>query len=370
MCDRNKKSNDSFYMKRNLEFLPQIDGLRFIAVMGVIIFHWAAQNFTGSVILANIPFGTGVNMFFVISGFLITYILLLKKSDIADGNSNFKTEIKNFYAKRTLRIFPIYYLLILLLCIFNYQEIKLYIIDLLTYTSNWYMVLENKFIGHQTHLWSLAVEEQFYLIWPFCILLIPKRRILFTIIAFIIIGLLSKVYFLYFTNHTMAVNGATFSCFDSLGFGALIAYNQVNKIVPINLKYAKIGLWLSIVLYIILYVKPILLTGQLNYLLFNTITSVVFFFVILIAANNGFSGFWKAILENKSVLYLGKISYGMYLYHNFIGILYFSGLNQYFPSFKSDFDLFALYFILLVIISTLSWYLIERPILSIKKRFQ
>ncbi|MCD6065202.1 MAG: acyltransferase 3 [Bacteroidetes bacterium] len=361
--------NTSF-MKKNLEFLPQIDGLRFIAVLGVIIAHWVAQSFTGSVILGNIPYGTGVNLFFVISGFLITYILLLKKDDIANKESTFKTEIKNFYVKRTLRIFPIYYLLILILCIVNYEEIRLYLIDLLTYTSNWYMVLENKYIGHQTHLWSLAVEEQFYLVWPFCILLVPKKRILLTIFLFILIGFLSKIFFLFFTSHVSAVNGATFSCFDSLGFGALIAYNQIHKVVKLNIKYVKILLWSSILVYILLYVSPGLLKDPVKFLLFNSMTSVVFFFMIFIAANNGYTGFWKAILENKSVLYLGRISYGMYLYHNFIPLIYFAGLNKFFPGFKTDFDLFVIYFLMLVIISTVSWYLIERPLLSLKKRFQ
>src|ERR1700756_295077 len=98
--------------KRSIDFLPQIDGLRFVAVFGVMVFHWVAWDFSNSFVLRNIPFGTGVNLFFVISGFLITYILLNKKDEIAEKKTTFFREMRNFYIKRTLRIFPVYYLLI------------------------------------------------------------------------------------------------------------------------------------------------------------------------------------------------------------------------------------------------------------------
>ena len=356
--------------KRTIEFLPQVDGLRFIAVLGVMIHHWIIQDFSNSFILKNIPFGTGVNLFFVISGFLITYILLKKKDNIAENETSFLHEMKNFYVKRTLRIFPIYYLVIILLCIFSYSEIKEYLGYLITYSINWFMVFKGVYIGNRTHLWSLAVEEQFYLIWPFLIFMIPKRWVLGLSIFAVLLSLVSKIYFSYFTPYWMGVNGATFSCFDSLGLGVLIAFLQKNRMQPFKLKSYKLYLSISVVAYILLFVSPGYLNQQLRALFLNFATSVVFFFVIIIAANNGFAGNFKLFLENKTTLYLGRISYGLYLYHAFVPDIYYSCLSRFFPKLIGDADLCILFFILSVLLATISWYLIEKPILNFKRYFQ
>lgn len=354
--------------KRSIDFLPQIDGLRFVAVFGVMLQHWTSQNFQSSYVLGHIPFGAGVNLFFVISGFLISYILLKKKQEITENSTTFLKEIGNFYVKRTLRIFPIYYLLIILLIIFSYDQIKAYLIYLITYSVNWYIVYNKIFIGNKSHLWSLAVEEQFYLIWPFIILLIPKRFILTSIIVAVLVSLVSKVYF-YNSPYGMGVNGATFSCFDSFGFGAIIAYFNFFYQSKFDVRMFKYLLYLSILVYILLFINPMFMGQTERTLFFNFSTSVIFFFFVFIASNNGFSGGFKSFLENKIILYFGKISYGLYIYHNFIPDIYFSGLNKFLPNMKGDFDLFLIYFTLTLIVSIISWNLIEKPLLGLKRHF-
>lgn len=357
-------------VKRSIDFMPQIEGLRFVAVTSVVIGHWVSQDFSNSFILSNIPFTHGVNLFFVISGFLITYILLNKKDEISEKKTSFWEAIKNFYVKRTLRIFPIYYILIILLCVFSYDSIKDYVIYLFTYSINWYMVIKGDYIGTQGHLWSLAVEEQFYLIWPCLIFLVSKKWTLRFIVISILFSFVSKCYFMYYTGYWMGVNGATFSCFDSLGLGALIAYSQKNRTMPFKPKLYKIGLVVSILIYTALFVYPGYLSQSIRSLLWNFATSVVFFFVVIIAANRGFTGLYKSFLENKVVLYLGRISYGMYLYFAFVPQIYFAYIRAFFPSFKGDADLFIMFFILNVLLATISWYLIEKPLLSLKRYFQ
>jgi peptidoglycan/LPS O-acetylase OafA/YrhL len=355
--------------KRSITFLPQIDGLRFVAVFGVMMHHWVSQNFSNSFILNGIPFGTGVNLFFVISGFLISLILMNKKEEIALGTTTFGREIKNFYVKRFLRIFPIYYLLILILCIFSYSAIKDYLVYLLTYTINWFMVFKGVWIGDKTHLWSLAIEEQFYLIWPFLIFFIPRRFIFSLIILSIAISWGSKIYF-FNSPYWMGVNGSTLSCFDSFGLGALAAYLQRKSGSGLNIRLLKVLLIISIFIYVLLFVSPGYLGQDARTLSFNFATSFIYFFIVLIAANNGYKNSIKGFLENNTILYLGKISYGLYLYHNFMGAIYFSGVNQWFPSLKGDFDIVIMYFLITVLFATVSWYLIERPILNYKKYFQ
>ena len=166
----------------------------------------------------------------------------------------------------------------------------------------------------------------------------------------------------------MAVNGATFSCFDSLGLGALIAYLQYKEI-PFKPRLYKTGLIISVVFYILLFISPGYLSPSLNALLSNFATSVVFFFIVMIAANNGFNGGFKSFLENRTILYFGRISYGLYLYHAFIPALYFGGINRFFPNVKSDADICLIYFMITIALASISWYLIERPILKLKNFF-
>lgn len=357
-------------MKRSLEFLPQVDGLRFVAVMGVILHHWCQEYLAGSFFFTNIPIGTGVNLFFVISGFLITFILLGKKDDIAEGKSTVGEALRNFFVRRTLRIFPIYYLFIVILCITSFDEIRDYVAALFTYTSNWYIVINKTYIGSLTHTWSLAVEEQFYLIWPFLLFLVPRRRVLAMIVVFILIGLASRIWFFFFTSYPMAANGATTSCFDSLGFGALIAYNRYYNIIPFNIRWASMALWGSVLVYVALYIWPHWLSAQWTTVSFNTATSLIYFLMVYMAAYSGFAGGWKAFLEHPTVLYLGRISYGLYLYHNLPGEIHWYHLRDRFPEISGPFDSIVIYAVILLILATVSWYLIEQPILKLKRRFQ
>ena len=351
--------------------MPQIEGLRFVAVLSVVVGHWVSLDFSNNFVFFNVPYAAGVNLFFVISGFLITAILLKKKEDIREGKTSFLKAIKNFYIKRIIRIFPIYYLLIAILCILSYNSIKEYLVYLWTYTLNWYMVAKGTYTGNVTHIWSLAIEEQFYLIWPFLLFIVPKRWVLGTIIIFILIGIFSKIYFQYYTHYWMGVNAATTSCFDSLGLGALIAYIQRKRTGAFKPRLYKIYLLISILAYILLFVDPGYLSPELRGLFSNFGNSVVFFFIVIIAANNGFARISKSFLENKVVLYLGSISYGIYLYQAYAPDVYFNtGINQHFPNMKGDADLFIMLFLTAIIIASASWFLIERPLLSLKKYFQ
>src|SRR5205823_2953152 len=106
----------------------------------------------------------------------------------------FMQAIKRFYARRTLRIFPIYYLTLLFLYLINFQNIKDVFNWVVSYTTNIYLSLDKPYIGSFNHLWSLAVEEQFYLLWPFLIFFIPKRSLPVLFYSAIVISILFKVF--------------------------------------------------------------------------------------------------------------------------------------------------------------------------------
>ncbi len=190
----------------------KIDGLRFIAIALVLVHHFSysiGRNFTIGYY--------GVDLFFVISGFLITLILCKSKG-------NFKSAYKNFIGRRTLRIFPIYYLTVLILYLLNLEVVRNYLLTILTYTFN-YTIAYNKLpLTPISHFWSLCVEEQFYLFWPFIVLPLRNnyRYLVWAIITISIfsfsqlaIGYISWMKPYYYLH--------LFTRMGSLGLGALAA---------------------------------------------------------------------------------------------------------------------------------------------------
>ncbi len=159
----------TFHIK---DYIPQFDSLRAIAVLLVIVHHWVPENS----ILNYTPNGPlGVNIFFVLSGFLITGILLKSKKQVETHGLARKTVFRNFYIRRTLRIFPIYYLLLIVLWYLKDPSIQKDGVYYFTYTSNFLFYSEQFFPGRLAHLWPLAVEEQFYIIWPFLIIFTLRK---------------------------------------------------------------------------------------------------------------------------------------------------------------------------------------------------
>jgi peptidoglycan/LPS O-acetylase OafA/YrhL len=160
-----------------LTYRIQIDGLRCFAIISVMIAHWIAWD-TINPILNSAPWGNGVILFFVISGFLITNILLEQKQKIDTFKISQQHALKIFYLRRFFRIFPIYFLLLFFLYYIDYPNIRQNFIWFITYTSNILQGITNKDVGNLSHLWSLAVEEQFYIIWPLFIFFIPEKHLL------------------------------------------------------------------------------------------------------------------------------------------------------------------------------------------------
>ena len=159
------------------------------------------------------PLGSiGVRLFFVLSGFLITRILLESRSwPTAHA-------LKVFYARRALRIFPLFYLVLALAAVINIGPVRQTIGWHVTYLTNVYLFDRGSWHGSISHLWSLAVEEQFYLVWPILMLTAPERRLPAIIAATIVAAPITR----------LLVGGAMSSvlptsCLDSLGAGALLA---------------------------------------------------------------------------------------------------------------------------------------------------
>jgi len=342
-------------------YFKHLDGVRAIAVLMVVWHHWydKPSNF-------HISGALGVGMFFVLSGFLITNILLKQQVDFQSGLAGVKAKIlKTFYIRRTLRIFPIYYLYVgtlIVLGVGQAREIWPWLVGyaynlLLFTTNNWHS-------GYVEHLWSLAIEEQYYLIWPFLLLSCPPRYNQYLIAGFILLGMSTKAV-LYLHAPDTQFSKFPFCQFDAFGLGSALSLLWQRKV---NIPFAGILMWvfwaaaLSIP-FKVFHFHGLSFLGQVLPLYY---TGCALFIYVAAKGIKGIPGYF---FDNSFVIYLGKISYGIYLYHLFVPdfvkwILPQMGLPM--PSREVGWILYSL---LTFSICSISWFLIEKPINQLKDRY-
>jgi peptidoglycan/LPS O-acetylase OafA/YrhL len=355
------------HQKSGHRYYPQLDSLRAIAVILVIFSHWFSKNhfinrYSENGIL-------GVTLFFVLSGFLITGILLKSKEKIATGDSAISA-FKVFYIRRALRIFPVYYVLLFVLLLLNLADISKTFWWHFYYGSNVYYYLKGAFAGNLSHLWSLSVEEQFYLIWPAVILLIPRGFLTPVFIVGIVAGIGFRLLMINDTN----VMGRFLmpGSLDSFCIGGLLAFGRENTIGWYT-QYLQSQKLFVVVAFILLFVVHMPFFRDLPRSVSQSMSlffiSIAFGILIDRATFSIEVPILKQVLNNQVLLYIGKISYGIYLYHNFIP--YFFDLKiEWMPDLLVMYVIQFLRFSFLVILSTFSWYVVEKPFLRIKDRFQ
>ncbi|MBI5396616.1 MAG: acyltransferase [Verrucomicrobia bacterium] len=296
------------------KYMPPLDGLRAFACLAVLVFH------------LEVPFcqlgWSGVFLFFVISGFLITGILL----DTKDREGYFR----NFYIRRSLRIFPIYYLLLAAVVVWiKWRGEPLGALG-------WYVVYaQNILIGRESfsvafphwmnHTWTLAVEEQFYLLWPLCVFLLSRRALVVMSVSLIGVSILCRAWFSLAVENVFLTFTPLPCVVDSLAVGALLALLVRGGGRWTAASLARIGRWLVVASGIPLvalvaghghgkYWRPEeYLLGSIPNLLLFTLMAGFFGGVILVAVCGG--GLTSRVLNLRFLRHIGRISYGLYLYH-------------------------------------------------------
>jgi len=360
-----------------MKYIKQLDSLRAIAVFLVIFSHWVTIRSINKFINNSDIGAIGADIFFVLSGFLITRILFDSRNKAEVIQIPISTVIKNFYIRRTLRIFPIYYFTIILLFYFQANtgtNIKTAFLYFVTYTSNFYFFNIQHWDGIISHLWSLAVEEQFYLIWPWVILFIRKKYFLPVIMVFIFLGIISQLLL-----KDVPLNYVlTFTCFDAFGLGALLAWQVTYRQASIKMFYKRATV-ISCFAVIMLLIG--LLQGQWRYIPLRTIVAILSVWMIAyILVNEGKETvIFKYLLNNKVLIFIGKISYGIYMYHNIVPyMLNIQIIDKYFNPLLPDLILkkywTSLYLfensVLLILISWASYVFIEKKFLKFKEHYR
>jgi peptidoglycan/LPS O-acetylase OafA/YrhL len=353
---------------------PALDGLRGIAIILVVFFH--NFGFTNYFFFGWL----GVDLFFVLSGFLITDILIR-----GIGTKNF---LRSFYIKRVLRIFPIYFLLLIIFLIVipnlpSYDGSLKYYTDnqiwLWTYLQNWlYIFKPIEKSNVLLHLWSLAVEEQYYIIWPFVILLFRNLKILLALSVL----LLLSIFILRIVVWNQHMEGFQYFSWYS--------FTRID------------GLCLGSILALLKFISPKFITNNTPYIVL-TVAAASFIFYFINKNNEysfpylplvGYSTFgilfmiivYEAATHNRNLItillsfaplrFIGKISYGFYIFHWPVYKWLYPELTEYFKTFsfasKITPNILAASVATVAgfLISVLSFYSFEIRFLKLKKYFR
>jgi len=351
--------------------MPQLDGLRAFAVFAVLVHHLLHPSLL-PLGLSFIPWGAmGVRLFFVLSGFLITS-LLLQARDSAEAAGSRGAAIRRFYLRRALRIFPIYYLVIVLALFFGPGDAREQIPWLASYAYNFWIAVLGWWTAYFSHFWSLCVEEQFYLLWPWVVLYAPRRHLKTIAVVMIALGPLYRALAVSLAFNNIAVYTVTFSSMDTLGMGSLLALASMGRspTESIQKSWRTRALPLGLAAMILLQ-GTLLLSGPNlpHVVLFDTALALTFSCLIA-AASHGMGRPGQLILGNRPIVYLGRISYGIYVYHLFMPDL----LRPVFALLGADVAPrglleFAVSTAATVVVASLSWHFVERPLMRLKHRF-
>ena len=301
---------------------------------------------------------TGVDLFFVLSGFLITRILL------SDKESPFY--LRDFYIKRSLRIFPLYYFF---LVYYLFIDPLLLGKPVPLFSSYWWWLVYLQNIPPTfgisscgpAHYWSLAIEEHFYLFWPLLVFYCRRRGLM--IAAFSMIALSFGMRFIFLT-HDWNPFYFTLTRLDALSFGTILALLEPNlrSNIVVDLKFLSLMLVAFVSMTLVAYV---FFTGKSYFIIQIVKYPVIAFFyfsLIAIIICSQSESIVCRIFSNKFALYLGGISYGLYVYHGTC----FRWFDRLFPKAPILLSI-ILSFGFTIVVAHISFKIIESPFLQMKK---
>jgi peptidoglycan/LPS O-acetylase OafA/YrhL len=332
-----------------------LDGLRGVAIFLVVFHHYvnaALKPASGSVVYYLMIPGrlawTGVDLFFILSGYLVGGTLI--------ANRNSPVFFRTFYVRRACRIFPLYFAVVAAFYVLNERVWGIprpRLLEYLTLAQNFWMAAANNFgVMTLAVTWSLAIEEQFYLAIPFVVRAVEPRRLWWIIVACLALApLLRLVLFVTLANGYFASHVLFFTRMDTLAFGVLIALVRHRGIVLSERVLYLAWFVLAVAMLFVAWKErsPNLLFRILCYDVFAMFYSVT----LLLVLQRGFRA-----LRMKPIVYLGIISYGVYLLHQPINRLLRHG-NVVFGNAR-DVAVTGGAFVVVLLIASMSWELFEK----------
>jgi peptidoglycan/LPS O-acetylase OafA/YrhL len=364
-------------------YRPALDGLRFFAFVAVFLHHLfpydpaiyrlmgAAEGpaqWMGALALSG---ATGVDLFFCLSAYLITELLLREHE--ARGS----VDVRAFWIRRALRIWPLYYFFVALSALVLPQVsaelsqplTSAQLLSFLFFFSNWHFAVHGYADTAAALLWSVAIEEQFYVVWPLVIRLASPPRLPAVFAALLVVGPATRAYLATGGIPHPGIWCNTFARLDPIALGGILALAFHRR--PFTLSRAKrAALVAAGVLGIVATVRLVPLATNPPRLALAGAYSVVALCtgLILVAALGAQEGTW---LSARPIVYLGRISYGLYVFHQLalrlVGLPL--GIFRSMPGPGTTLGWIVGSFGLTVVMAAVSYRLLEKPFLRLKTRF-
>lgn len=357
-----------FNQYQHQRYFQSLDGVRFLSIIAVIWHHSLPPDLPAVFSRGFL----GVDMFFVLSGYLIVTLLLREKE-----KSNQKISLKNFYIRRALRIFPVYFGVLLALS-FIYGVLKSNDPDseqffslfgiYMAFIANWSLV----HVANLSIYWSLATEEQFYIVWPIIEKICRPRITLLVLLVFIVInqcinfGIFDTLFiFLYKTPEVVELEilNATFT---PICLGVLLAHLLHNEVWFKRAAHILSSKYASLIVLCALCMSITFSPSDLSGLPRLSIQFIMCIWLATLVIKEGH--ILEGVMSFAPIKRLGQISYGMYIYHMFALHIVRELLQHY--GISVDYYLFILGFLLTIFIAEMSFRLYESPILSLNKKFR
>jgi peptidoglycan/LPS O-acetylase OafA/YrhL len=359
-----------------------LEGIRAISFLVVFGFH------AGYISIGWV----GVQLFFVLSGFLITKTLLIMKLNLNMGEYLFK-----FLFRRLLRILPLYYFFLAFILVMSsflisirYKtaimgEVQEILPSTFLFIYNFSAALRDASPSHfLIHLWSLCVEFQFYFLWPFLIYLTPDKHLKKVFLAGIVLGPIIRFIFhllqangllsVFQSPSSLALYTLPFSHIDAFAFGAYVSRFEIDKaknklfltgLITIFSGFLSQYMTFGSIGNISALGYRVTLPNAYQFIWAYSLINCFFALMIYCVANHGL---WTGFLELAPVRYIGKISYGLYIYH--LPMIWFVKQLGMFRSFEkmSHIQVTFLAFTITVLLSAFSFHFFEKPMMRLKDR--
>lgn len=359
-------------------YIPALDGLRALSILLVMGVHEIGP--VSSALGHEYNGWIGVDVFFVISGFLITSILFAESSKKGGSIYSGKFSLKNFYLRRWLRLCPTYYSFLALVAgwyvLGGDHHVKPFVCAALYLTNldiayGWNLIAMKPFL---THLWSLGLEEQFYVAWPACLKFVKKQALPFVVACLVIV---------YFWRLYLVSTGAPWfriingfdTEIDVLLTGVLTALLLARPRVAEISKKTLGNPFAQVLITVLMFqcfkwINPpfdVNLNEQLFFWAFKKPLTTIWIAVLIVSVLSGPKAPVARVLSTALMVCIGKLSYSLYLWHPVVHLIY-SAFNWNFVCKHPVYAEFIQY-ALIFAVGTLSYWVIERPFLIMKKKF-
>lgn len=357
---------------------PELDALRFFAFLGVFLHHALPRDesvyinagipaaVTQGILAAKEAGAFGLDLFFALSAYLITELLLREHAKRG------KFSVSAFYIRRALRIWPLYFtflaatIFIIPTILPSERFTQEYIISFALFFGNWACAIYGIPLSVAGPLWSISIEEQFYLGWPLLLLLFGVHRLKHLAIVMLGVALATRILLAVYGVEHPGVWCNTFARLDSIALGAMLAYVLGGRAPQIKnaLRLAFCGVAL-----VSLWLTAMFLSqaGPTSVVTFSV--SALASVALLIAVLHDDAQFLR-VRPFSWLVYLGRISYGLYVFHLFALALVFKMSSIPLLGIQLNFERrLTLAFLLTVLLAAVSYTVLEQPFLRLKKYF-